>query len=76
MCIRDRAWGERRFVVTGWAGPWPVDEGWWSTDASGERVARMQVVGREVSRTGEQAAAPTGWLLVWSRRSWRVEAVY
>ncbi len=70
------AWGERRFVVTGWAGPWPVDEGWWRTDTSGSRVARMQVVGREVSRTGEQAAAPTGWLLVWSRRSWRVEAVY
>ena len=67
------AWGERRFVVTGWAGPWPVDEGWWTqSEAATGRLARMQVVGRE----GGPDGAVTGWLLVWSRRSWRVEAVY
>ena len=67
------AWGEKRYLVTGWAGPWPVDAGWWAqTDLPAGRVARMQVVGRE----GGQKGAVTGWLLVWSRRSWRVEAVY
>ncbi|WP_175935576.1 DNA polymerase Y family protein [Corynebacterium sp. Marseille-P4321] len=67
------AWGERRFLVTGWAGPWPVDEGWWAqNEVMANRVARMQVVGRE----GGGEGAATGWLLVWSRRSWRVEAVY
>ena len=67
------AWGEKRYLVTGWAGPWPVDAGWWAqTDLPAGRVARMQVVGRE----GGQEGAVTGWLLVWSRRSWRVEAVY
>ena len=67
------AWGERRFLVTGWAGPWPVDEGWWTqSDIPAGRLARMQVVGRE----GGPDGAVTGWLLVWSRRSWRVEAVY
>lgn len=67
------AWGEKRYLVTGWAGPWPVDAGWWAqTDLPAGRVARMQVVGRE----GGQEGVVTGWLLVWSRRSWRVEAVY
>lgn len=67
------AWGDRRFLVTGWAGPWPVDEGWWAqTEGATGRLARMQVVGRE----GGPDGAVTGWLLVWSRRSWRVEAVY
>jgi len=50
-----------------------VDAGWWAqTDLPAGRVARMQVVGRE----GGQEGVVTGWLLVWSRRSWRVEAVY
>ncbi|WP_269508236.1 Y-family DNA polymerase [Corynebacterium faecium] len=67
------AWGEKRYIVTGWAGPWPVDADWWTqTELPAGRVARMQVVGRE----GGEGGAVTGWLLVWSRRSWRVEAVY
>ena len=67
------AWGDKRYLVTGWAGPWPVDADWWTqTELPAGRVARMQVVGRE----GGEDGAVTGWLLVWSRRSWRVEAVY
>ena len=61
------AWGTHKYLVTGWAGPWPVDEGWWG--ASGQRVARLQVV-------GESGRGIEAWLLVWTRRSWRVEAVY
>lgn len=66
------AWGEKRYLVTGWAGPWPVDEGWWGSDANLSKVARLQVVGRLGGEDGE----PTAWLLVWTRRRWRVEAVY
>ncbi|MBA1834469.1 Y-family DNA polymerase [Corynebacterium wankanglinii] len=67
------AWGEKRYLVTGWAGPWPVDADWWTqTELPAGRVARMQVIGREGGEDGDA----TGWLLVWSRRSWRVEAVY
>lgn len=62
-------WGEKRYLVTGWAGPWPVDEGWWG--AAPGRVARLQVVGAR-----EDGRDPCGWLLAWSRRRWRVEAVY
>ena len=65
-------WGEHKYLVTGWAGPWPVDEGWWGSEANRAKVARLQVVGR----LGGPDGAATGWLLVWSRRSWRVEAVY
>ncbi|MEL4163495.1 hypothetical protein MTQ16_00965, partial [Corynebacterium bovis] len=33
-------WGGRRHEITGWAGPWPVDEDWWR---HGKRYARMQI---------------------------------
>lgn len=62
-------WGTKRYLVTGWAGPWPVDEGWWG--AAPNRVARLQVVG-----VPEEGSEPCGWLLVWVRQRWRVEAVY
>ena len=51
---RERARGDQRptglgdlrrgstLTVTGWAGPWPVEERWW--DAGGRRKARLQVV--------------------------------
>lgn len=65
-------WGDKKYLVTGWAGPWPVDEGWWAAPERRNRVARLQVVGR----LGGEDGPVSGWLLVWSRRSWRVEAVY
>jgi|SRR4051794_22427491 protein ImuB len=57
-------------AVTSWAGPWPVDERWWSPD-SARRVVRLQIVdvrGRAylVSGTMSTAAAPR----------WQVDAVY
>jgi protein ImuB len=33
----------RRCGVQGWAGPWPVDQRWWSTERS-RRLARFQIV--------------------------------
>ncbi|WP_115685234.1 Y-family DNA polymerase [Corynebacterium senegalense] len=62
-------WGEGRYLVTGWAGPWPVDEGWWG--ARPNKVARLQVVGKR-----EKGGDVHAWLLVWTRGRWRVEAVY
>ncbi len=50
--------------VAAWAGPWPVDESWWS---GGEgRASRFQVVG----------ADGRAWLLVCGATGWRVEAGY
>ncbi|APT88330.1 DNA polymerase [Corynebacterium frankenforstense DSM 45800] len=57
------AWGGRRFRVTGWAGPWPVDRP--------EPVARLQVAGED----GEDGAA-YAWLLIWRAGRWAIEALY
>jgi len=35
------ALGRKRLRITAWAGPWPVSERWWSTEA--RRYARLQV---------------------------------
>lgn len=59
-------WGRDRYRVVAWAGPWPVDMGWWKGQP---RVARLQVVG--VDDSEEQKA----WLLIWVK-GWRVEATY
>lgn len=56
--------GERPMAITAWAGPWPVDERWWSDSA--RRVVRCQVVdvrGRAYLVLGEDGR-------------WVVEAIY
>ncbi|MEX5634340.1 DNA polymerase Y family protein [Parafrankia sp. FMc2] len=50
--------------ITGWAGPWPVDERWW--DPSGRRRARFQMV----------AADGTASLLFVEIGRWWLEATY
>ncbi len=50
--------------VTGWAGPWPSDERWWSVRGR-RRQARMQVV-----------TASRAHLLTLERGGWWVEATY
>jgi protein ImuB len=56
-------------AVSSWAGPWPVDERWWSPD-SARRVVRCQIVdvrGRAYLVTGTMGAdAPR----------WQVDAIY
>lgn len=64
-------WGKKHYLITGWAGPWPVDAAWWQ--GSEKKVARLQVVGRAVNTPDDSEHA---WLLVWEGRSWRVEATY
>lgn len=50
--------------VTSWAGPWPLDEQWWSIRR--RRLHRLQVVD----------AAGVAWLLVLEGASWWAEARY
>jgi len=56
--------GAEQHVVTGWAGPWPVVERWWTSE--GRRVAYVQVV----------TATGTGLLLGYQQGAWSCEAVY
>ena len=51
--------------ITGWAGPWPIDERWWAPRES-RRRARFQV-----ALTDGRAL-----LLVLAGGQWAVEAVY
>ena len=50
--------------VAAWAGPWPVDESWWSE--GGGRASRFQLVGVD----------GRAWLLSCGSDGWRVEAAY
>ena len=50
--------------VLAWAGPWPMDEGWWSGGTG--QTARFQVVG----------ADGRAWLLVHTPDGWCLEAAY
>jgi protein ImuB len=59
--------GEKPVAVTSWAGPWPVDERWWSASAA-RQVVRCQVVdvrGRAYLVSGSMPAG-----------EWSVDAVY
>jgi protein ImuB len=60
---QERA-GEEREVVA-WAGPWPVDERWWSRDTH-RRASRFQVID----------SAGSAWLLVLDGDRWWAEARY
>lgn len=57
--------GRRPQAITGWAGPWPVDERWWEPRRH-RRLARFQVV------TADGAAH----LVVAEHRHWWVAASY
>lgn len=52
-------------AVTGWAGPWPVDERWWDPPAH-RRRARFQVT----------VASGAAHLLVLEAGEWKLEATY
>ncbi|WP_280297692.1 DNA polymerase Y family protein [Nocardia neocaledoniensis] len=63
-------WGSKHWTLLGWAGPWPVDERWWTTTDPATPVARAQV---------QLDAAPTEIrvvLLVYDAESWHAEGVY
>jgi protein ImuB len=51
--------------ITGWAGPWPVDERWWAP-AEAQRRARFQI----------GVADGRAFLLALAGGSWAVEAIY
>lgn len=73
--VNGAANGARWVPVASWAGPWPVDEGWWTAEGGAGRSARFQVVGVDGA----------AWLLCWRERSpaagdgrsgWEVEGAY
>ncbi len=67
-------WGTRRLRVSGWAGPWPVDEQWWS--AAPAPSAGIHPAHARLQLTATDSRRVYGWVLVWVRGSWRIEASY
>jgi protein ImuB len=57
-------------VISAWAGPWPVDERWWSPE-SARRVVRCQIVD-----VRGRAYLVTGTMVPGVPPSWQVEAIY
>ncbi|MEJ5919140.1 Y-family DNA polymerase [Corynebacterium sp. H78] len=57
-------WAGQNHAVTAWAGPWPVDERWW-TVSEGRRAARLQI-----------AIDKAAFLLIGSKGQWRIEGKY
>ncbi len=58
-------WSARALEVSGWAGPWPVEERWWDP-AAASRLARIQVI----------ASDGTALLLACDQGRWWLEATY
>ena len=57
-------------AITSWAGPWPVDERWWSPE-SARRAVRCQVVD-----VRGRAFLVSGTMPVGGPASWQVDAIY
>jgi protein ImuB len=58
--------GDRPARIVSWAGPWPVDERWWSAQA--RQVVRCQLVDTQGQAYLVTCSVPDG--------QWQVEAVY
>ncbi|MEU6188246.1 DNA polymerase Y family protein [Nocardia sp. NPDC047038] len=64
-------WGSKQWRLTGWAGPWPVDERWWAPDVDdAEFTARAQV------QLDDAPAASRVLLLVYHDETWHAEGIY
>ncbi|MCX4097205.1 DNA polymerase Y family protein [Nocardia sp. alder85J] len=59
-------WGRKDWAVTGWAGPWLLDEQWWGSTRS-DCLVRAQVLLDDKVRT---------LLLLGYDRTWHVEGLY
>jgi protein ImuB len=57
--------GGQRLEVTGWAGPWPVNERWWDPKAR-RQLVRMQVA----------CADNNAYLVAFEKGRWWLEAAY
>lgn len=66
-------WGGRDHEVTAWAGPWPVDERWWTPDDA-RRAARMHVAVDGTAGAGQRG--PQAFLLIGHAGQWRIEGRY
>ncbi|GAB2670417.1 DNA polymerase Y family protein [Nocardia goodfellowii] len=61
-------WGSRHWPLAGWAGPWPIDDRWWTPDSTVTARAQVQLDG-----------APSDTrvlLLIYRADTWHAEGIY
>ncbi|MFC9433183.1 DNA polymerase Y family protein [Nocardia sp. NPDC057030] len=69
-------WGSRQWRLTGWAGPWPVDERWWVPASAENGDSPTAFTARaQVQLDGEPADVRV-LLLVYHDATWRAEGLY
>ncbi|GAB2565909.1 DNA polymerase Y family protein [Nocardia heshunensis] len=64
-------WGSSSWRLQGWAGPWPVDDRWWTHRFEHGFAARAQV-----QLDAEDASRLRALLLIGYNRAWHVEGLY
>ncbi|MFJ9370183.1 DNA polymerase Y family protein [Nocardia sp. NPDC101769] len=64
-------WGSSSWGLTGWAGPWPVDDRWWTHRFEHGFAARAQV-----QLDAEDATRLRALLLLGYNGAWHVEGLY
>ncbi|MFE3188591.1 DNA polymerase Y family protein [Nocardia sp. NPDC059240] len=64
-------WGSSSWRLTGWAGPWPVDDRWWTHRFEHGFAARAQV-----QLDAEDTTRLRALLLLGYNRAWHVEGLY
>ncbi|MFI9506460.1 DNA polymerase Y family protein [Nocardia sp. NPDC052566] len=63
-------WGSKQWCLTGWAGPWPIDERWWTLESDIGVLARAQV------QLDVEPADARALLLIYHGETWRAEGIY
>ncbi|MGW4354439.1 DNA polymerase Y family protein [Nocardia sp. NPDC004582] len=64
-------WGSSSWRLSGWAGPWPVDDRWWTHRVEDGFAARAQV-----QLDAEDATRLRALLLIGYDNAWHVEGLY
>ncbi|WP_246002838.1 DNA polymerase Y family protein [Nocardia tenerifensis] len=68
-------WGSRQWRLTGWAGPWPVDERWWASSTENDDGSTTFTARAQVQLDGEPADVRV-LLLVYHDETWHAEGLY
>ncbi|WP_328409463.1 DNA polymerase Y family protein [Nocardia sp. NBC_00403] len=66
-------WGSRNWHLAGWAGPWPVDEQWWTPESP---TVAAGVAARAQAQLAGEPADVRVLLLIYYSETWRAEGLY
>lgn len=68
--------GDKWVSVTGWAGPWPVNERWWDQEATRSVVRSKPTASRKLSRLQVVCSDENAYLIAYEQGQWWLEGRY